>query len=206
MMHEVKLVTFDLDGTLYELPPTRLRMLLACFPRWRALRVGRAVREELRGRTFDDGDAFLDAEAALVAARLGADPASTRTLLDDLFNRRLIRILRRVGARRGSHEVLRSLVDRGLKIAIISDRGAVKEKLAALGLGDLPWSALVAADDEGVLKPSLALFQRCADRCGVDVREILHVGDRDDSDGDGARAAGCGFVLVNEEGLLPPLP
>lgn len=206
MRHELKLVTFDLDGTLYELPKTRLRMLLSCFPRWRALRVGRAVREELRGRVFDNGAALLDAEAALVAERLGANGASTRGLLDDLFNRRLIDVLRRVGARPGTHDVLRSLVDRGLKIAVISDRGSVKEKLGALGLGDLPWSALVSADDEGVLKPGLALFQRCAGRCGVDVREILHVGDREDSDGDGARAAGCAFVLVDKEGPLPPLP
>ncbi len=205
MTARIRAVSFDLDGTLYELRPTRLRMLAACFPRWRTLRVGRAVREELRGRSFATGAALLDEEARVAAERLERDAPTTKALLHELFNVRLARVLETTGPRSGVRAVLQQLVDDGVKIAVISDRGHVAAKLAALGLHDLPWSALVSADDEGVLKPGAALFARCAERCGVGVGDMVHIGDRDDADGAGARAAGCGFVFVQRPGPLPPL-
>lgn len=198
-----KLVTFDLDGTLYELPKTKLRMVFACFPLGRVLRVGRAAREELSGRRFDSGAALIDEEARIAAERLGRTRAETKTLLHELFNLRLARVLRRVGPRPGVRALLDDLVARGVKIAVISDRGAVVEKLTALGLADLPWSALVSADDVGILKPDGALFAACADRCGVSLDAVVHVGDRDDKDGAGARAAGCSFVFAGVRGPLP---
>lgn len=201
----IQAVSFDLDGTLYDLQATKLRMLAACFPFWRTLRVGRAVREELRGRIFVDGAALLDEEARVAAERLERDPASTKSQLHALFNVRLARVLAKTGPRPALRAQLQRLCDDGVAIAVISDRGHVQAKLEALGLADLPWRALVSADDEGVLKPSPVLWQRCAARCGVDVAAMLHVGDRDDADGAGARAAGCGFVLVERSGPLPTL-
>ena len=198
----MKAVSFDLDGTLYELPATKTRLLLACFPRWRALRVGRAVREELRGRVFESGQHLLDEEARVAAERLEIDAPTTKALLHDLFNVRLAKVLARTGPRHGVRALLEGLVKDGVKIAVISDRGHVREKLTSLGLADLPWSALLSADDEGVLKPAPALFARAAERCGVDAKDLVHVGDRDDADGAGARAAGARFVFVDKPGPL----
>ena len=45
----VRAVSFDLDGTLYDDARARPWLLWSTFPRWRTLRVGRRVREELRG-------------------------------------------------------------------------------------------------------------------------------------------------------------
>lgn len=197
----VRAVSFDLDGTLYDLERTRWRMLLATFPFWRTLRVGRRVREELRGRIFVDGAALLQQEAQSAAARLGRDLTSTKALLHELFDTRLVKVLRATGPRAGTRLLLQRLIDEGLHIAVISDRGSIAEKLGALGLGDLPWSALVSADDEGVLKPAPVLFERCAQRMGVDVSELLHVGDRDDTDGAGARSAGAAVVILGSQDL-----
>jgi FMN phosphatase YigB (HAD superfamily) len=197
----LRAVSFDVDGTLYDLERTRLRLLIATFPRWRTLRVGRRVREELRGQTFSNGAALLDEEARIVAERLERDVTSTRVMLRELFEVRLVRVLARVGPREGTRALLQKLVDDGLQIAVISDRGSVREKLAALGIADLPWGALMSADDEGLLKPAAALFERCAQRLGVDVKEMLHVGDRDDADGAGTRAAGAPVVILGSQAL-----
>lgn len=199
----IRAVSVDLDGTLYSLERVKGPLLWATFPRWRTMRVGRAVREELRGRDFTDGSALLDAEARLVAERLDVDAAAARAALDDIFLVRLTRVLGRIGPFAGVREVLSSLSSRGLKLALVSDRGAAREKLAALGLADLPWDVIVSADDTGVLKPAAAVLTTTAARLGVTPAELLHVGDRDDADGAAARAAGCPCVIIDPHQARP---
>jgi HAD superfamily hydrolase (TIGR01549 family) len=201
MTSRLRAVTFDLDGTLYDDHAARRRLLWATFPYWRTLRVGRRVREELRARTFDSGEAFLVEEARVVAERLERDVAATRTLLRELFDVRLARVLARTGPRADARTTIASLAERGLRLAIVSDRGAVDDKLRALGLHDLPWSAHVSADDTGALKPQARAFQTALERLGVAPGEVLHVGDRDDTDGVGARAAGCHVAILGTEAL-----
>ena len=197
----IRAVSFDLDGTLYDDARARPRLLWSTFPRWRTLRVGRRVREELRGRTFDDGAALLREEAQLCAERLERSVDETRLLLRELFDVRLTRVLKTIGPRPGTRALLDELVTRGVAVAVVSDRGAVREKLAALGLQDVPWGALVSADDVGVLKPAPALFHAAARALGVTPGEMLHIGDRDDTDGEGARAAGCAAAILGTKAL-----
>jgi HAD superfamily hydrolase (TIGR01509 family) len=197
----IRAVSFDLDGTLYDDARARPRLLWSTFPRWRTLRVGKRVREELRDRTFDDGAALLHEEARVCAERLERSIDDTRAQLHALFNVKLARVLRGVGPRPGTRALLDELAARGIALAVVSDRGAVREKLAALGLHDVPWGALVSADDVGALKPSPALFLAAARALGVSPAEMLHVGDRDDSDGEGARSAGCAVAILGTAAL-----
>lgn len=199
----IRAVSVDLDGTLYSLARAKGPLLSATFPRWRTMRVGRAVREELRGRDFADGQSLLAEEARVVAERLDVDVAAARAALDEIFLVRLTRVLGRIGPYAGAREVLTSLSSRGLKLALVSDRGAAREKLVALGLADLPWEAVVSADDTGILKPSAAVLTSTAARLGVAPAELLHVGDRDDADGAAARAAGCPSVIIDPQQARP---
>jgi HAD superfamily hydrolase (TIGR01509 family) len=192
----IRAVSFDLDGTLYDDARARPRLLWATFPYWRTLRVGRRAREDLRGQSFADGAALLDAEARLAAERLEQPVDVVRARLRTLFHDRLVAVLARTGPRPGAHAALQALAQRGVALAVISDRGAVDDKLRALGLRDLPWAALVSADDVGALKPAPSLFLHTARLLGVEPAAMLHVGDRDDTDGDGARDAGCPVAVL----------
>jgi FMN phosphatase YigB (HAD superfamily) len=196
-------VSFDLDGTLYDLKKAKGPLLWATFPRWRTLRVGRRVRDEMRHKQYPDGAAFLAAEAAIAGERLDVDAARARAQIDAVFNVDLVRVLARVGPRAEARAILDAIVTAGLPIAVISDRGAVDEKLQALGLHDLPWRARVAADDVGAMKPDARVFRVAADAMGIDPTAMLHVGDRDDSDGEGARGVGAQFFLVADSSPTP---
>jgi putative hydrolase of the HAD superfamily len=197
----LRAVTFDLDGTLYDAAAARWPILWASFPRWRTLRVGRAVREELRGRAFESGAALRDEEARQVAERLEVEPARARARLDTVFDGDLVRALRRVGARPQAAEALTALAGRGVLLGVVSDR-RVDDKLAALGLAELPWRAKVSADDVGVLKPAAALFHAACAAMGVAPADAAHVGDRVDTDDAGARAAGMRCYLLGRDGDL----
>jgi FMN phosphatase YigB (HAD superfamily) len=195
-------VTFDLDGTLYDEQRARWPFLRATFPWWRTLRVGRRVREELRDRSFANGEALLNTEAGLCAERLDCPVDGARARLSDLFDVRLPRVLARIGSRPGAREALDELARRGVRLGVVSDRGAIRDKLAALDLLHVPWAALVSAEDVGVLKPSPALFLAAAQSLAVAPHRILHIGDRDDTDGTGARAAGCSVAILGTPSLL----
>ncbi len=188
-LNQIRAVSFDLDGTLYGAKPVRRRFAFKNVFSLRAVRVRQAVRTELRPQAFADGAAFFEEETRLCAERLDLGGEQTRALLDDLFGERLCAVLRAVGPRADARSALTSLVERGFKIAVVSDF-AVDDKLEALGLTDLPFSATVAADACGALKPHRRAFNAAANALGVNPSEILHVGDRMDTDVAGAIAAG----------------
>jgi FMN phosphatase YigB (HAD superfamily) len=200
----VRAVSFDLDGTLYRARPVHVRFLLRNFMYARTIRVARAVRDELRTVEFDDGDAFFREEATRVAERLDSDVSTVRTRIDGLFGEALCRTLRAVGPRVDARAALTSLVDAGVQIAVISDY-RVSDKLAALGLDDLPWSALVAGECIGALKPQARPFLEAARLLRLTPDDMVHIGDRADTDGVGAARAGMRAHLVDAQHSLTQL-
>lgn len=198
----VQAVTFDLDGTLYASRPFRTAYVRANFLRLRTIRTARRVREELRGLVFPTGEALFAEQTRLIAQRLGRREDVVRAQVDELFGPRVCAALRKTGPRPEAREALLGLVGAGLQIAVISDF-RVEDKLEAIGLHDLPWTALIATEAEGALKPHPRAFERAAVRLSVPVSAMVHVGDRDDTDGRGARAAGMGALLVGTGGGGP---
>ena len=185
----LRAVTFDLDGTLYHAKPVRRRFAFSNMRALRAMRVRQAVRAELRGQAFVTGEEFFVEETQRCAERLDLDLSSTRTLLDELFGPRLCRVLAKVGPRADARPTLEALLARGLAVGVVSDF-AVDDKLDALGLADLPFAARIAADACGALKPHPRAFIAAANLMHCRPNEILHVGDREDTDVAGAIAAG----------------
>lgn len=188
-------VTFDLDGTLYDAGRVKRAYVVANLFRLRPVRVALRVREELRGSAFDDGNGYFAEEARRIAERLAMTVDETRALVDELLGPRLCSAIHRAGARKDARDAVRALVDGGVHVAVISDY-RVEDKLAALGLTDLPWSALVAADRLGALKPHRRAFDHAAEAMRIPAARIVHVGDRLDTDVEAATAAGFGAVLL----------
>ena len=198
----VRGISFDVDGTLYAPADVWWPFFVRAWRRLRVARIGKAVREELRGRAFVDGAAFLAEEARIAGERLDVTPERARFLIDDVYDRVLCEALRKRPARSEVRVALESVVGAGVAIAAISDR-RVDDKLAALGLADLPWRAKLGADVTGVLKPAPQPFLAACEAMSVPPADAAHVGDRDDTDGAGARAAGMRFVKVDGPGGLP---
>ena len=162
----------------------------------RRLKVFRRVREELRerGRPDESLDRLQYAELAL---RTGDDPAELERTVTRWMHHKPLRHLERC-RRQGLVELLGDLAAGGLELGVFSDYPA-DAKLIALGVDEAFGLKLCATDPEvNAFKPHTRGFLRACEVWGLAPEEVLYVGDRDDVDGEGARAAGMPVVILDD--------
>ena len=95
-----------------------------------------------------------------------------------------------------AESLMADLRRKGIRTAVYSDYGCLRERLEALGF-DCSWVDVVAdAPALGGLKPCKESALRLCTMMGVDPAETLMVGDRDDTDGESARRCGMRFQMV----------
>ncbi len=192
----VKAISFDLDGTLYELPAMRRAL--------RGLALGRALRPR---RTYRELRYLLQARAKFKRAREGGGDLAPFPELEAEFAQRAelearwwIPAIAAVGPRQGLVEVLDALALRDLRLVVCSDH-AGEDKLAALGLQGR-FEAALSGEALGAIKPDPRVLQAALDRLQLEPSELLHVGDREDTDGEAARALGTRLWIVPAKGPL----
>ena len=203
-----KAFVFDLDGTLYHqfplrvlmvirlgvyylLRPHRLRELLL-------LRAYRKLRESLYGKGQRNFDALQLAEAARKCGMPCED--AQRVITEWMIYKPLglVRIFRR----RKLLSLIKSLQCAGKIIIVYSDY-PVREKLQALGLE--PDYAYFSNDPAiNCMKPDPSGLGRVIKALGLDVGDMLYVGDRDNKDGECARGAGVKYMDVHAFEKKPP--
>ncbi len=181
----IRLISWDVDGTLYH-RGALVRALLwdaVCHPsRWPDL-----FRLRRRERVLD--------RARATALLSDAPPATVVSVADDeRLDDWLVQAIRKLKPRRGAMRVLTAARALGLVQIVLSDFSA-ERKIAALGLTSY-FAAFYTSRALGGLKPSPRPFVEIQRRHAVLPEEHLHVGDRDDTDGAGARAAGARLLIL----------
>jgi HAD superfamily hydrolase (TIGR01509 family) len=95
--------------------------------------------------------------------------------------------------------VLQSLHQQGVKTAVVSNIAFdIRPAFESIGAAEYV-DEFVLSFEVGAVKPNPEIFEAALGRLGVQAQQAVMVGDSDEADG-GARALGCGFVLVD------PLP
>jgi HAD superfamily hydrolase (TIGR01509 family) len=96
-------------------------------------------------------------------------------------------------------DVLKGLHRHAIKTAVVSNIAFdVRPAFQAIGVPGYV-DEFVLSFEVGAIKPDPAIFETALSRLGVEAEHAVMVGDSDKADG-GARAVGCGFILVD------PLP
>lgn len=201
---DIRLVVFDVDGTLYDqrcLRPKMLGELLThCLRHPSDLRVLRLIsvfrryREEL---AVEELEGISKLQYQQPAARVGIEPTAARRLLDEWMLERPLKHLRPCRYA-GVAGFMRTLRSSGLTVAVLSDYPAA-DKLAALELeADLQVSAVDPEVER--LKPHPRGLQRVIEMGGVSTEQVVMIGDRDERDGECARRAGTRYLIKSTEG------
>ncbi|MER7010116.1 HAD family hydrolase [Saccharopolyspora sp. NPDC000359] len=94
--------------------------------------------------------------------------------------------------------------DSGLRLAVITNAPSAyqRKKIAAVGLADT-FDALVISGEVGVAKPDPRIFHTACDALGLRPDEVAHVGDRLDTDAQGAARAGLHGIWLNRDQRAP---
>jgi FMN phosphatase YigB (HAD superfamily) len=190
---KIRLVVFDVDGTLYSQPRLRPRMLrdmMVHAAKARSLHVPlvirayRHIREQIAEREVAGFETVLVAEAA-AATRLPA--TEIRAVVDEWIERRPLPYLATC-IYPGVAALFSGLRRQGTIIGVLSDYPAAA-KLDALALKA---DHVLCAGDHGIgiLKPNPRGLQVMMETAGVAPGETVLIGDRIDRDGVAAMRAG----------------
>ena len=104
----------------------------------------------------------------------------------------------------GMMELVRELDAAGVPQGIVSNsEGRLAELVAELGWAG-PFRAIADSGKLGIEKPDRGIFEWCAERLGVKVTRIVHIGDAHAVDVEGAVRAGmCAIWFRGEKGRDP---
>jgi putative hydrolase of the HAD superfamily len=192
----IKLVAFDVDGTLYAQRPLRLRVAAALIRHtvksrntrtMAVLKTYRTLREELGDTETPDFDRIL---LDRVAQHHALSPGLIREIVAEWMEQRPLGSLARC-----RYPAVDRLFERirasGRLIGILSDYPA-HAKLQAMTLSA---DHVVSAGEVGLLKPHPRGLQRLMELAGTAPEETILIGDRDERDGAAARRAGTACLL-----------
>ncbi|GHT56146.1 hypothetical protein FACS1894109_04270 [Spirochaetia bacterium] len=216
---EARAFIFDFDGTLYDSSGIALRLIAQRPLEAFILLAERKTRASLAGCDYGEAEAYYQEFFSLLARRLHKPASILRSWYFDEYMPRMCRVLKKhFRLRPGCLELFEELARKRtgdsqtgnpFKFAVYSDYPQTAERLKALGL-NLDTNLLFGPENFGAQKPAVRPFLAIAESLGVSPEEILVIGDRDDTDGAGARAAGMGFVRIKtgkkqKDGASPSL-
>lgn len=195
----VRLVVFDVDGTLYSQRALRALMVgellvfLIRHPlRFRdviIVREYRRVHEKFHSKKSDNLEEEL---LATVSTRLSIDHQQIRGVVNEWLFRRPLKYLRYVCFPEVK-VTINHLKKNGVAVTFLSDHYPVG-KLQALGF-KVEGTYYSTRPDLNCLKPNPNLLSKILSDFGVLPCECVVIGDRDDRDGELARVAGTHFIL-----------
>ncbi|MCR4939878.1 MAG: HAD family hydrolase [Treponemataceae bacterium] len=197
MIENFDAVIFDFDGTLYDFRRLPLKIVLNSPLNIFRIKAERDARKKLKGIDFNDSEHFKDAFVAEFCRLTGlsSEIAFKWCFVDGPAN--MLDVLKKnYKCRDTAPAVFDKLYQAGIKTAVISDYGFVEERMEAVGFSKGICNKLFSAEGAGALKPCPRPFLEIASSLGVEPERCLVVGDRNDTDGEGARRSGMKFVQI----------
>jgi HAD superfamily hydrolase (TIGR01549 family) len=198
MLHNIKGIIFDFDGTLFDNFMFGFNLIAAnplnMFRVWKE----RLIRKRFAGRDFMTPENYYRVFFAEMGKICLRSPEQIRNWYFNRYMPRMVRVIRNhYQYRPGVQELFRRVEAQGtLRLAVYSDYPLLKERMEALGLCPSPAIPLYSPGSFGAQKPAARPFLRIARDLGVAPKEVLVIGDRDETDGLGAFNAGMRFFRL----------
>lgn len=201
MASSVKAIIFDFDGTLYDFSFIPIRVILREPHHIFWIRADRVTHRMLRGRDFGSSESFVREYNRRMAkhTRL-SEEENIKWYTDTYIKKTMVKVLKRhYRCRDGLRSFVSMLRQKNILMAVFSDYPFVSERMLAVDMDQEMidcFAKISSAHDFGCLKPAPRAFLEIAHSLGVPPENCLVVGDRDDTDGEGARNSGMQFIQI----------
>ena len=191
--NRVRVVSWDIDGTLYDLHAFMSALKSDLIHRAFRLQWLSLVRDLYRLIRFKSHmDRVRKMPPEYPVGTLEGREAIAETMAD-LYGR----LLPEIGVLPGVVELLRRVQSTGRMQIVFSDYRK-STKLQALGVDDF-FAFVYAGEDLGHLKPSPTAFRRIIEELRIQPDELLHIGDRMDTDGAAASEVGFQVAIIGTD-------
>lgn len=193
----IKAIIFDFDGTLYNYNHLARNIILNRIYDLLKIKADRDTREELKGQDFGSVEKYLDCYFKCLASHAKKDVPFMKQWYYNKYLPHLHKIMETYySPYPGVEEMFSKLTEAGILFAIYSDHSDIIGRIEALGLNPKQCGNLFSAEDFGATKPAKRPFIEIAKQLETPCEEILVVGDRFDTDGDGAFSAGMNYIRI----------
>ena len=200
MNSKIKAVIFDLDNTLYDNKSLPFRLIISLPTDFARIAADRKVRKDLKGMDFKTPEKYKEEYSKRMAHRTNIKPKDALNWYSNRYMGTMSFLLKKYyPVRPKVHEVISFLNEQKIKISIFSDYPRVKQRIKALDFSHDEIKSIhgiYSAEDFGSQKPAVRPFLEIAQNLKVNPQNILVVGDRDDTDGEGARLAGMNYIQI----------
>jgi FMN phosphatase YigB (HAD superfamily) len=194
----VKAVVFDLDGTLYDNRWLPIRLILSCPKDLYLIFSERRVRKQLRGCDYGSAEAYYGAFFTLLAKKCHKSEAFMRNWYFNRYIPRMCKVFKKYyKAYPGVQDLFDALEQTPVRFAVYSDYPQIEKRLESIGLIPERCGNLYCPEYFGAQKPAARPFQTIIRELDSTWGETIMVGDRDDTDGAGARASGMRFIRIS---------
>lgn len=192
MLSNIKVIAFDIDGTLYPAGALYRRLLFYVLKNLKFYLSFSKVRRTLH-KTAPLPD-FYEYQGRLLAERLGCSAAEARGKIDAIVYKGLTPYLEKVKPFKYVEEAFIKFREAGYKIVLLSDFPP-EQKGNVWGLAQY-CDLIFGSEALGALKPSKYPFGAMTIAAGVKPEEVLYVGNSIKYDVQGANAAGMKSALI----------
>lgn len=193
---KIKAIIFDLDGTLYDNTKLPRYVIAHSLFHLRLLANERISRHHMAGRYYGTKGATYHELFRRISLSTGVVEEKVAAWYWQIFLPLQVKMLQKhFHPKPWVKTLLPQLKEKGIKLACFSEYGFVREKLKALDIDLELFDLLIDAPSAGGCKPCRKAFLRVAEKLETAPEDILMMGDRENSDGAGAEAAGMHFYL-----------
>jgi HAD superfamily hydrolase (TIGR01549 family) len=208
MLKDIKAIIFDFDGTLYDFKGLPKNLCLSSIHNILKINAVQKARKALKGKEFSTSLEYEN-EFFSVLKQLGKFKSSekAKNWYNNLYMKKMVLVLSKKYTKRdGILQMVKSLKSKDIKLVIYSDYGMLKERLEAVNFTAEELSYfdhILSSEDFGCLKPAKKGFLQVAKKLDISPENCLVVGDRIDTDGQGAFDSGMKYVEIKTHKTKP---
>jgi len=198
-VNNIEAIIFDLDGTIYNKKWLKLFFSLSYIFNLSILLSYLKIRKQNIGIDCKTKDKFNVRIIEDLSKRTSMSHEKCKIFIENFMQNFISILEKKYKPNNNIIEVINYYHNKGVKIICLSDYSMAKERLLALNIDITKFTLIKSSEDYGALKPAKTPFIKIAEELNIDVSKIIVVGDRDDTDGEGARRCNMEFVKYPEQ-------